>query len=85
MPLPYQIDEKAAEVDNEDEAGVSRRSWLTWQHRRSNNMSAVYGDDELNVWQDHTEVSFRAGVLSVHRDPGNSDKYSTSSQNVASF
>jgi hypothetical protein len=69
MPLPYQIDERALEVDNEEEVGTSRRSWLHWQHTRPNNMSAVYGDDnESNVWQDHTEVSFRAGIISVQRD-----------------
>jgi len=48
IPLPYQIDERALEDDDECEVGVSRKSWIHWPQRRST-MQTVFSDDDPNV------------------------------------
>jgi len=49
MPLPYQIEERAQEDEDDDQESTPRRSWLGWQHRQSTNLHTLYGDNESSV------------------------------------
>jgi hypothetical protein len=49
MPLPYQIEERAQEDEDDDQESTRRKSWLGWQHRHSTNLQMLCGDDESNV------------------------------------